>query len=82
MVSLERFELSPLGPKPSTLPGYAIESFLGPVERIELPQADLEAAVLTIILHRNCLVAGEGVEPSTPAYETGKMPFLHPAIVW
>ena len=27
LVSLERFELSPHGPKPCTLPGYAIESF-------------------------------------------------------
>ena len=26
LVSLERFELSPHGPKPCTLPGYAIES--------------------------------------------------------
>jgi hypothetical protein len=26
LVSLERFELSPPGPKPGTLPGYAIES--------------------------------------------------------
>ena len=28
LVSLERFELSPHGPKPCTLPGYAIESLL------------------------------------------------------
>ena len=27
LVSLERFELSPPGPKPGTLPGYAIESW-------------------------------------------------------
>ena len=28
LVSLERFELSPHGPKPCTLPGYAIESYV------------------------------------------------------
>ena len=28
------------------------------------------------------LVAGPGLEPGTSAYETERMPFPHPAIVW
>jgi hypothetical protein len=36
---------------------------MAPVDGIEPPQADLEAAVLTIILHRNCLVGSQGIEP-------------------
>ena len=63
LVSLERFELSPHGPKPCTLPGYAIESlFLERDGRIELPTLAWKAKVIPFyesrvhsILYQNLL---------------------------
>ena len=50
MVSLAGFEPAPHGPKPWTLPDYAIESlnFLVGLERIELPPSVSKTEMISI----------------------------------
>ena len=51
------------------------------VGRVELRIIGLEGRWTPLVLSTRLLVAEEGIEPPTPAYETGKIPFLYSAIV-
>ncbi len=59
----------------------ATRNVLERVGRVELRIIGLEGRWTPLVLSTRLLVAEEGIEPPTPAYETGKIPFLYSAIV-
>ena len=59
----------------------ATRNVLERVGRVELRIIGLEGRWTPLVLSTRVLVAEEGIEPPTPAYETGKIPFLYSAIL-